>query len=123
MIVMGSLYLHDCPQGEYIPVYLLVGGIFGVLKQLLHLSVRVRQREEERTEERLRQSPTQLLLNCFMLGWFIIGTYYGFLKLIFFNLNIYFSFLFIYYFCRFGLGVQRVRTKLRSGKGQREILQ
>lgn len=26
MIVMGSIYLHDCPQGEYIPVYLLVGG-------------------------------------------------------------------------------------------------
>lgn len=26
MIVMGSIYLHECPQGEYIPVYLLVGG-------------------------------------------------------------------------------------------------
>lgn len=26
MIVMGSIYLHDCPQGEYIPIYLLVGG-------------------------------------------------------------------------------------------------
>jgi len=74
MIVMGSIYLHDCPQGEYIPVYLLVGGIFGILKQLLHLSARVRQREEEREEEYLRQSPTQTLLNCFMLGWFIIGS-------------------------------------------------
>lgn len=73
MIVMGSIYLHECPQGEYIPVYLLVGGIFGVLKQLLHLSTRVRKREEEREVERLRQSPTQTLLNCFMLGWFIIG--------------------------------------------------
>ncbi|KRT79225.1 hypothetical protein AMK59_8779, partial [Oryctes borbonicus] len=57
MIVMGLIYLHDCPQGEYIPVYLLVGGIFGILKQLLHLSTRVRQREEEREEEQLRQSP------------------------------------------------------------------
>ncbi|XP_072376404.1 transmembrane protein 272-like isoform X2 [Diabrotica undecimpunctata] len=74
MIVMGSIYLHDCPQGEYIPVYLLVGGIFGVVKQLLHLSARVRQTEEERQEENLRQSPTQTLLNCFMLGWFIIGS-------------------------------------------------
>lgn len=26
MIVMGSVYLRECPQGEYIPVYLLVGG-------------------------------------------------------------------------------------------------
>lgn len=75
MIIMGSLYLHECPQGEYIPVYLLVGGIFGVLKQLLHLSTHVRKREEEREVERLRQSPTQTLLNCFMLGWFIIGNY------------------------------------------------
>ncbi|XP_018336283.1 uncharacterized protein LOC108744834 isoform X2 [Agrilus planipennis] len=74
MIVMGAMYLHDCPGGEYIPVYLLVGGIFGILKQLLHLSVRVRKREEERQEEHLRQSPTQTLLNCFMLGWFIIGS-------------------------------------------------
>ncbi|RZC33327.1 hypothetical protein BDFB_002133 [Asbolus verrucosus] len=69
MIVMGLLYLYDCPQGEYIPVYLLVGGIFGVLKQILHVSVRVRQTEEERQEESLRQSPTQTLLNCFMLDY------------------------------------------------------
>ncbi|KAG5870481.1 hypothetical protein JTB14_001675 [Gonioctena quinquepunctata] len=74
MIIMGSIYLHECPQGEYIPVYLLVGGIFGIVKQLLHLSARVRQTEEERQEENLRQSPTQTLLNCFMLGWFIIGS-------------------------------------------------
>ncbi|KAL9692102.1 hypothetical protein quinque_000184 [Culex quinquefasciatus] len=71
MIVFGSIYLYDCPQGEYIPVYLLVGGGFGVLKQLLHLSTRVRSREEQELE-RLRQSPTQTLINCFMLGWFII---------------------------------------------------
>ncbi|XP_065159664.1 transmembrane protein 272-like [Atheta coriaria] len=74
MIVMGSIYLHECPQGEYIPVYLLVGGIFGILKQLLHLSARVRERQEDRDAEHLRQSPTQALLNCFMLGWFIIGS-------------------------------------------------
>lgn len=74
MIVMGSIYLHECPQGEYIPIYLLVGGIFGILKQLLHLSTRVRKTDAEREDEQLRQSPTQTLLNCFMLGWFIIGS-------------------------------------------------
>lgn len=75
MIVLGTLYLYDCPQGEYIPVYLLVGGAFGVLKQLLHLSTRVRSREEQELE-RLRQTPTQTLINCFMLGWFIIGSFW-----------------------------------------------
>ncbi|XP_020278421.1 uncharacterized protein LOC109852048 [Pseudomyrmex gracilis] len=74
MIVIGGLYLYDCPQGEYIPVYLLVGGGFGVFKQLLTVSAKVRQRPEERDEERMRQSPTQILINCFMLGWFIIGS-------------------------------------------------
>lgn len=74
MMVIGGLYLYDCPQGEYIPVYLLVGGGIGVFKQLLHLSVRVRERQEERDEERVRQSSTQTLINCFMLGWFIIGS-------------------------------------------------
>ncbi|XP_011315496.1 uncharacterized protein [Fopius arisanus] len=74
MMIMGGIYLYDCPQGEYIPVYLLVGGGFGVFKQLLHLSTRVRRRPEERDEERIRQSPTQTLINCFMLGWFIIGS-------------------------------------------------
>lgn len=76
MVVFGSLYMHQCPVNEYIPVYLLVGGIFGIVKQLLNLSTRVRQREEDRAEERLRQSPTQTLINCFMLGWFIIGSYW-----------------------------------------------
>lgn len=74
MIAMGSIYLYDCPQGEYIPIYLLIGGIFGIIKQLLDLSAKVRQREEEREEERIRQSPTQTVINCFMLGWFIIGS-------------------------------------------------
>ncbi|XP_058461992.1 uncharacterized protein LOC131436990 [Malaya genurostris] len=75
MIVFGAIYLYDCPQNEYIPVFLLVGGGFSVLKQLLHLSTRVRNREEQELE-RLRQTPTQTLINCFMLGWFIIGSFW-----------------------------------------------
>ncbi|CAK9824146.1 hypothetical protein ANTRET_LOCUS2361 [Anthophora retusa] len=74
MMVIGGLYLYDCPQGEYIPVYLLVGGGFSIFKQLLHLSARVCQCQEERDEERIRQSPTQTLMSYFMLGWFIIGS-------------------------------------------------
>ncbi|KAI4481397.1 hypothetical protein M0804_009517 [Polistes exclamans] len=72
MIIIGGMYLYKCPQGEYIPVYLLVGGIIGVFKQLLHLSAYVRRREE-RDEERIRQSTTQTVINCFMLAWLIIG--------------------------------------------------
>jgi len=67
-IVTPDLYSHE----SIVAAKFLAGG-FGVLKQLLHLSARVRQHEEEQEEERIRQSPTQTVLNCFMLGWFIIG--------------------------------------------------
>ncbi|KAG8234951.1 hypothetical protein J437_LFUL015519 [Ladona fulva] len=78
MIVIGSMYFNDCPQGEYIPVYLVVGGGFGVFKQLLYISSKVRPRDEEQPEERMRQSNMQTLINCFMLGWFIIGSVWVF---------------------------------------------
>ncbi|XP_034933650.1 transmembrane protein 272-like [Chelonus insularis] len=74
MMIIGGMYLYDCPQGEYIPVYLLVAGGFAIFKQLLYLSARVRQWPDDRDEERIRQSPTLTLINCFMLGWFIIGS-------------------------------------------------
>lgn len=67
---MGGLYLHDCPQGEYIPVYLLVGGCFGIVRELLNFAARVRYCGDE---ERVRQSSTLILINCFLLGWFILG--------------------------------------------------
>ncbi|XP_053981840.1 uncharacterized protein LOC128878051 isoform X1 [Hylaeus volcanicus] len=73
MIVIGGVYLNDCPQGEYIPIYLLVGGAFGVFKQLLHL-LATGGRHHEEDEERIQQSHTQMLINCFMTVWFIIGS-------------------------------------------------
>jgi hypothetical protein len=60
MIAMGSIYLHDCPQGEYIPIYLLIAGIFDILNQLLDLSPIL--------------SPIQAVISWFMFIWFIIGS-------------------------------------------------
>ncbi|XP_014223254.1 uncharacterized protein LOC106650004 [Trichogramma pretiosum] len=71
MMVIGGIFIYDCPQGEYIPVYLLVGGGLGVLKQMLLLFSRIRQC---RQEERIRQTSTETLIDCFMLGWLIIGS-------------------------------------------------
>ncbi|XP_058804052.1 uncharacterized protein LOC131671566 [Phymastichus coffea] len=71
MIIIGGLYLHDCPQGEDIPVYLLVGGIFGVIKESLKFTKAVRYCGDE---ERVRQSTTLILINCFLLGWLILGS-------------------------------------------------
>lgn len=101
MVVIGSMYLNQCPQGEYIPVYLLVGGkdtldhilftptddlfnrfllfskgIMGVIKPLLSLSTHVRQSPDEQATLQASQSGTQSLINWFMLGWFLIGSYW-----------------------------------------------
>ncbi len=33
--ITGAVYLQDCPQQHYIPVYVLVCGVFGVFLALL----------------------------------------------------------------------------------------
>lgn len=73
MIIIGGIYLYDCPQGEYIPIYLLVGGVFSIIKQLLDWSHKLKQSRQGQGEERIKPSSAQTLLNCFMVGWFVIG--------------------------------------------------
>ncbi|XP_065104601.1 transmembrane protein 272-like [Paramisgurnus dabryanus] len=34
-IAIGSVYLNDCPKQNYIPIYVLVCGVFGVVLSLL----------------------------------------------------------------------------------------
>ncbi|KAK9509237.1 hypothetical protein O3M35_006592 [Rhynocoris fuscipes] len=79
MLVIGALYLSDCPANNNIPLYLLVGGLFGILKQILQLYCRIKKghnrsgAEEEREE---KTSTIQSLLSCFMFVWFILGSYW-----------------------------------------------
>ncbi|XP_006824883.1 transmembrane protein 272-like [Saccoglossus kowalevskii] len=75
MIVMGSLYLHDCTIEPYIPIYLIVGGCFGVLKNLVSLGQRAKRHQDDDgdQEDNVRSDPFNSLLNCFLLAWFIAG--------------------------------------------------
>ncbi|XP_076660086.1 uncharacterized protein LOC143363374 [Halictus rubicundus] len=34
MVVIGGLYINECPQGVYIPIYLLVNGSLSIFKRL-----------------------------------------------------------------------------------------
>lgn len=68
--------MNECPVSKYIPVYLLIGGIMGIIKPLLTLSLYVRTSEEDQAEERMRQDGTQSMLNWFIFGWFLIGSYW-----------------------------------------------
>ena len=76
MIFFGAIYMHECPLNKYIPIYLLIGGIMGIIKPILSLSLHVRATQQEQAEERQRQSGTQSTLNWFILAWFMIGSYW-----------------------------------------------
>ena len=69
----GAVYKDDCPAEKYIPIYLMVGGAFGIVKNLINLGQRVKNRKEERDEENAKTNPVDSLLNCFLFAWFIAG--------------------------------------------------
>lgn len=75
MIVLGSVYVHDCPQGKFIPGWMIIAGFIWLIKPLLRLTTLVRKTAEEQRLERHRQRHTRQIVNAFMLGWFVIGTY------------------------------------------------
>ncbi|XP_075544287.1 transmembrane protein 272-like isoform X5 [Dermacentor variabilis] len=80
MIVIGTTYLNDCPAEKYIPIFLVMGGVFGVLKTLLDVCGKCRRpdnsgeaghsvAEEQRAEERTWST----LVNCFLFAWYVAG--------------------------------------------------
>ncbi|KAK7097227.1 transmembrane protein 272-like [Littorina saxatilis] len=74
MLVMGVIYLDDCPEERYIPIYLLVAGVFGVLRNLITIGRRCCTRKEEGEEEqKAKPNPIESIIDCFMIGWFIAG--------------------------------------------------
>ncbi|KAK2170298.1 hypothetical protein LSH36_3g07017 [Paralvinella palmiformis] len=73
MIAMGSCYLHDCPREPYIPIYLIVAGVFGVLKNLSNITQRVKNKQSDQDEDNIKTNPFDGALSCFLLGWFIAG--------------------------------------------------
>ncbi|XP_064608113.1 transmembrane protein 272-like [Liolophura sinensis] len=76
MIVIGSMYLHDCPVERYIPIYLVVGGSFGLFYFFISLCNRAK---SKRDGEESDDSPAPCLstilclVSCFTTAWFIAG--------------------------------------------------
>jgi len=79
MIIIGSLHVNDCPIEPNIPLFLIVGGSFSVLKYILNLgSVGKNRRQRQRTQDGQPPPPPpthpgQYLINCFLCAWFITG--------------------------------------------------
>lgn len=89
MIAVGASHLSDCPAQRYIPIYLVVGGCFGVLQMLLTFSLRVKNHREEKgaaaaadserqgegsTDSNARPNPGSGIISCFLFAWFITGS-------------------------------------------------
>ncbi|XP_022237360.1 uncharacterized protein LOC106478115 isoform X2 [Limulus polyphemus] len=85
---IGIQYLQDCPKQPNIPVYLLVGGAFGLIKVISMGWRQTRKRNYEQTIEALADGNedevlantssniTDYALSVFLLVWFILGNYW-----------------------------------------------
>ncbi|XP_071127421.1 transmembrane protein 272-like [Mytilus edulis] len=75
MIVIGSMYIHDCPAERYIPIYLIVAGSVGIIANLMGLGKKAKNRNEpeEEQQENVKGNPLDYIINCFLLAWFIAG--------------------------------------------------
>jgi len=70
----GVIYLYDCPVQRFIPIYLVVGGVFvvgelgiGLVKSLCQRRVTDRERIEKSCDS------GGSIVACFVTAWFIAG--------------------------------------------------
>lgn len=73
-IAIGAVYLQDCPRQHYIPIYLVVMGVFGLLLGLL-ACLPCAKEPEDGTASPLNRLCTSWnsLVSLFVFCWFITG--------------------------------------------------
>uniref|UniRef100_A0A3P8SEA0 Si:dkey-19b23.12 n=1 Tax=Amphiprion percula TaxID=161767 RepID=A0A3P8SEA0_AMPPE len=73
-ITIGTVHLEDCPRQPYIPIYLIVVGVFGLVLSLLSC-LPCAKKPEDGTTNPLSQICTawNSLTSCFLFCWFITG--------------------------------------------------
>lgn len=80
-------FVRDCPREPHIPVYMIVGGIFGTIKmvwllcrQVKSLRYNRRRRPDVGTREDMVSSMgsriAAVALTAFLAGWFALGNYW-----------------------------------------------
>lgn len=88
MVFIGAKYKNDCPVEPFIPIYLIVGGTFGMLKTVISLCQRAVKNELETDQSENdpdeRQSMTSKffdgVLNLFLFIWFVAGNIWVYSK-------------------------------------------
>ncbi|KAH8041541.1 hypothetical protein HPB51_016986 [Rhipicephalus microplus] len=88
MMIIGVQYLQECPKEPNIPLYLLIGGAFGLIKVGTLLYHQMRRRRYERLDDALADGDidelwsststkvTEYALTIFLLVWFGMGNYW-----------------------------------------------
>uniref|UniRef100_A0A3Q4HZG5 Si:dkey-19b23.12 n=1 Tax=Neolamprologus brichardi TaxID=32507 RepID=A0A3Q4HZG5_NEOBR len=70
----GTIYLHECPRQHYIPIYLIVVGVFGLILSLLSCLPCARESEEGTSNPLSTICTTwNSLTSIFLFCWFIAG--------------------------------------------------
>ncbi|XP_061565545.1 transmembrane protein 272-like [Cololabis saira] len=73
-IAIGAVYLHDCPRQPYIPIYLIVSGVFGVLMAVFPCLPGTQQpRDGPPTSLSRVCTCWNSLMSTFLFCWFIAG--------------------------------------------------
>merc|ERR1712002_431112 len=80
MIVYGSINIKNCQVESYIPIWLIVAGVFSIIQQLLQLLNYWNKRNtpEEEQEANKTSQAGSTLLGCFNIAWFICGNVWVF---------------------------------------------
>lgn len=74
-IAIGAMYLQDCPQQHYIPVYVLVCGVFGLFPCLLSCLPSTKKTEEgNQTATNHTCNVLNFLVSAFLFCWMICGS-------------------------------------------------
>jgi len=65
VFILGAMYLRDCPYQRFIPIYLVVGGCFGILQVFIGIT--------HSRQTSLFLAIFDSLLSMFFFAWFIAG--------------------------------------------------
>ncbi|CAN9509619.1 unnamed protein product [Ophioblennius macclurei] len=73
-IAIGAIYLEDCPRNHYIPIYLIVVGVFGVILSVVSCLPGTRQGKDDPSTPLTQVCKVwHSLTSVFLFCWFITG--------------------------------------------------
>ena len=74
----GAVYLEDCPVQRFIPIYLVVGGVFALWENIAGLihSIYQKKYKDQPTAFNRICNVSESLIGCFTIAWFFAGQFY-----------------------------------------------